>query len=75
MQTLPNCRICGKFCIPVERELLYSGYPPEPWKEVYTCRKCSSPIGETADTAALEAAAQKALRFKSSIGHQTRSRV
>lgn len=35
-----RCNCCGRFCIPVEWKLIYSGALPEPHAEIYRCAKC-----------------------------------
>lgn len=40
MGNLPNCHDCGKFCVPVAWKMVYSGFPPEPDREMVKCRPC-----------------------------------
>jgi len=40
MLTMPKCHDCGKFCRPVEWQMIYSGALPEPQEEIYKCAKC-----------------------------------
>lgn len=41
MLTMPKCHDCGKFCQPVEWQMIYSGALPEPQEEIYKCAKCA----------------------------------
>lgn len=44
----PNCDICGRFhkCEPGSAwRMVYSGYPPEPDREVFRCKKCVTAYG------------------------------
>lgn len=40
-----KCDSCGKFCKPVEWQMVYSGYPPEPDEEIYRCKRCVDKYG------------------------------
>ena len=40
MLTMPKCHDCGKFCRPVEWQMIYSGALPEPQEEIYKCTSC-----------------------------------
>lgn len=40
MLTMPKCHDCGKFCRPVEWQMIYSGALPEPQEEIYKCAGC-----------------------------------
>lgn len=35
-----KCHQCGKFCIPVEWKMIYSGIIPEPDHEIFLCKPC-----------------------------------
>lgn len=35
-----KCYYCGKFCNPVKWQMVYSGYPPEPDREIFLCKSC-----------------------------------
>lgn len=38
--TMPKCHDCGRFCRPVEWQMIYSGALPEPYEEIYKCAPC-----------------------------------
>lgn len=40
-----KCYTCGKFCKPIEVQLIYSGYPLSPDKEIFRCQKCIDKYG------------------------------
>ncbi len=42
---VPKCRDCGKFCRPVEWQMIYSGALPEPQEEIYKCASCAEKNG------------------------------
>lgn len=35
-----KCEHCGKFCLPVEWKMIYSGPLKEPDREIYRCARC-----------------------------------
>ena len=35
-----QCDRCGRFCVPAEWKMVYSGYPPEPDREAFRCAEC-----------------------------------
>lgn len=37
---MPKCHDCGKFCRPVEWQMIYSCALPEPQEEIYKCASC-----------------------------------
>ena len=45
MPTMPKCHDCGKFCRPVEWQMIYSGVLPEPQEEIYKCAACAEKRG------------------------------
>ena len=45
MLTMPKCHDCGKFCRPVEWQMIYSGALPEPQEEIYKCASCAEKNG------------------------------
>lgn len=45
MLTMPKCHDCGKFCRPVEWQMIYSGALPEPQEEIYKCAACAEKHG------------------------------
>ena len=48
MLTMPKCHDCGKFCRPVEWQMIYSGALPEPQEEIYKCAACVEKHGSFA---------------------------
>lgn len=45
MLTMPKCHDCGKFCHPVEWQMIYSGALLEPQEEIYKCAPCVAKNG------------------------------
>lgn len=35
-----KCERCGRFCVPVEWKMVYSGSPPTPDHEIFRCAAC-----------------------------------